>query len=271
MPTMPSLYIPHGGGPCFFMDWDPPDTWDRMAEYLRGVPEDIDSRPSAIIVISAHWEERVVTIQKNPAPSLLYDYYGFPDSTYALQYPAPGQPDLSDKVATLLERNGIGWQFDHERGFDHGVFIPLKVVFPDANIPIIQVSLKTGLNPQFHLNLGKALRPLRDDGVLILGSGMSYHNLPRMMSSMRGAQSDADPDSVLFDDWLTVALTTGDAHTREAALVNWEQAPGARGAHPREEHLIPLHVVVGAGGGEQGQRVLKDTVLGGAVSAFQFA
>ena len=129
----------------------------------------------------------------------------------------------------------------------------------------------TGLDPQFHLDLGKALRPLRDDGILILGSGMSYHNLPKMMSSVRGAPSDADPDSVRFDDWIADTLTTGDARTREVALINWQQAPGARGAHPREEHLIPLHVVVGAGGAESGQRMLRDTVLGGAVSAFQFA
>jgi len=270
MIKMPPLFIPHGGGPCFFMDWDPPDMWDKMADYLRGIPVDIKHAPRAIVVISAHWEEEIVSIQKNPNPTLLYDYYGFPDSTYQIRYPASGSPGLSERISQLLDDNQIEHAFDQNRGFDHGVFIPLKVAFPDASIPIVQISLRTDLDPRFHLQLGKALRPLGDEGVLILGSGMSFHNLPRMMSYMRSNGVEIDPDSVAFDNWLTDTLTNGDAHNREQLLVDWAKAPGARNAHPREEHLIPLHVVVGAAGPEAGRRMLEDTVLGAAVSAFQF-
>ena len=113
MNRLPTLFIPHGGGPCFFMDWDPPDTWDRMAEYLRRVPDDVGTRPKALVVISGHWEEKVVTVQNNPAPPLLYDYYGFPQSTYQISFPAPGAPDVSARVAELLEVAGIAWKYDH--------------------------------------------------------------------------------------------------------------------------------------------------------------
>lgn len=269
MSRMPTLFIPHGGGPCFFMEWDPPDTWDRMATYLRGVPADIGRRPEAIVLTSGHWEEKIVTIQSNPSPPLLFDYYGFPDSTYRIDYPAQGSPGLAERIAKLLARAGIASQFDTERGFDHGVFIPLKLVFPDADIPIVQVSLRADLDPAAHFALGEALQPLRDEDVLILGSGMSYHNMRTLMANIRGA-GDPTPDSASFDDWLTDVLTKPESGIRRTALVDWESAPAARIAHPREEHLLPLHVVAGAAGSDQGRRMLKDTVLGAVESAFQF-
>lgn len=269
MSRMPTLFIPHGGGPCFFMAWDPPDTWDRMAAYLRGVPADIGRRPEAIVLISGHWEEQTVTIQNNPAPPLLFDYQGFPDSTYRLEYPAPGSPGLADRISALLGQAGIASTYDTERGFDHGVFIPLKLAFPDADIPIVQVSLRTDLDPAAHFALGEALQPLRDEDVLILGSGMSYHNMRTLMANMRGG-SQAAPESQRFDDWLGDVLAGGAPEARREALVDWETAPAARIAHPREEHLLPLHVVAGAAGPDAGRRMLKDSVLGAVVSAFQF-
>jgi aromatic ring-opening dioxygenase catalytic subunit (LigB family) len=139
MSRLPTLFIPHGGGPCFFMNWDPPDTWHRMAEYLRRVPSDVGVRPRALVVISGHWEEKVVTIQNNPAPPLLYDYYGFPESTYQITFPAPGAPEIATRISELLKASGIECTYDHARGFDHGVFIPLKVAFPKADVPIVQV------------------------------------------------------------------------------------------------------------------------------------
>ena len=156
------------------MDWDPPDTWARMADYLRHVPEVAGSRPKALVVISGHWEEDVVTIQNNPAPPLLYDYYGFPPDTYQIKFPAPGAPEVSARMAELLGAAGIPWKYDHERGFDHGVFIPLKVAFPHADVPIVQVSLLASMDPAEHIKVGRALMPLRDENVLIVGSGMSY-------------------------------------------------------------------------------------------------
>lgn len=269
MSKMPTLFIPHGGGPCFFMDWDPPEAWDRMAEYLRAVPDQIGQKPEAIVLLSGHWEEDVVTIQNNPAPPLLYDYYGFPESTYQIPYPAPGSPNLAEQISALLTKAGIVWKYDRERGFDHGVFIPLKVAFPDADIPIVQVSLRTDLDAAAHLELGKALQPLRDKSVLIVGSGMTYHNMQVMMRNMQSGGGVA-PGAKIFDQWLTEAMTNPDYRERNKKLVDWARAPSARDAHPREEHFMPLHVVAGAAGSDIGKKMLEDTVLGAIESAFQF-
>jgi len=272
MSKLPTIFIPHGGGPCFFMDWNPPDTWDRMADYLRHVPEQVSSRPKALVVISGHWEEDVVTIQNNPKPTLLYDYYGFPPSTYQIKFPAPGAPEVSARVAELLGAAGIAWKYDHERGYDHGVFIPLKVAFPDADMPIVQVSLLASMNAAEHIRIGQALAPLRDEGILIVGSGMSYHNMRTLMGSMRGGANgrSADPGSQRFDDWLENTLTKVRPDERIAELSAWDKAPSARDAHPREEHLLPLHVVVGAAGDDPGKRTLKDVVMGAVESSFRF-
>jgi aromatic ring-opening dioxygenase catalytic subunit (LigB family) len=269
MSKLPTLFIPHGGGPCFFMDWDPPDTWDRMADYLRHVPEQVGARPKALVVISGHWEEDVVGIQNNPAPPLLYDYYGFPPSTYEIKFPAPGAPDIAARVAELLEAAGIVHKFDATRGFDHGVFIPLKVAFPKADLPIVQVSLLANMDPAAHIRIGQALAPLRDENVLIVGSGMSYHNMRTFMANRFGRNA-ADPRSQRFDDWLEEVLTKTEPAARVAALSTWSEAPSAREAHPREEHLLPLHVVVGAAGNDVGRRTLKDVVMGAVESSFQF-
>jgi len=251
------------------MAWDPPDTWDRMAEYLRGIQSDVGCKPEAIVMISGHWEEEIVTIQSNPFPPLLFDYYGFPDSTYQIEYPAPGSSELAERISTLLGQARITSRFDADRGFDHGVFIPLKLAFPQADIPIVQVSLRADLDPTAHIEVGKALQPLRDEGVLIIGSGMTYHNMQAMMKNMRGFDH-AIPASKLFDEWLTEVLTVLEPAERERSLVAWEKSPVARLAHPREEHLLPLHAVAGAAGSDKGRRVLNDTVLGAVESAFQF-
>ena len=272
MSRLPTLFLPHGGGPCFFMDWDPPDTWKRMAEYLRTVPGNVGSRPKALLVISGHWEEKVATIQNNPAPPLLYDYQGFPPSTYQIKFPAPGAPDVSARVGELLGTEGIPYNYDNARGFDHGVFVPLKVAFPNADVPIVQLSLLASMDPAEHIRIGQALAPLRDEGVLIVGSGMTYHNMRTLMASMRGGANGrgADPGSQRFDDWLEEVLTEKTPEARIAALSEWAKAPAARGAHPREEHLLPLHVAVGAAGTDPGRRTLKDVVMGAVESAFRF-
>jgi len=269
MSKMPTLFIPHGGGPCFFMEWDPPDAWDQMAAYLRHVSKDVCHRPEAIVLISGHWEEEIVTIQNNPSPPLLFDYYGFPESTYQLEYSAPGSPALAERIAALLTKADVAWRYDSERGFDHGTFIPMKLAFPGADIPIVQISLQVGLDPAEHLVIGKALEPLRDKGILILGSGMTYHNMNMMMRNMHGG-GVAVPESELFDDWLATVVTNCDPEARNQALIEWEQAPAARAAHPREEHFLPLHVVAGAAGSDTGKRMFRGTVLGAIESAYQF-
>lgn len=265
---LPTLYIPHGGGPCFFMDWTmgPPDTWEKMAAWLRQLAARIEShsgRPRAILVISAHWEEKEVAVQKQEHPPLLYDYYGFPPHTYQLKYDAPGAPALAQQVVELLETAGIAAHADTARGLDHGVFIPFKLIYPDADIPVFQVSLKAGLDPAAHLAIGRALAPLRWQGVLIVGSGMSYHNMRGLFENSGAA------DSRKFDAWLTETVELPDAAARNRRLEQWSQAPAARAAHPREEHLLPLMVAAGAAE-EPGHRIFTDHVMGAQVSAYWF-
>ncbi|MBC7541551.1 MAG: dioxygenase [Candidatus Sericytochromatia bacterium] len=262
---MPTFYIPHGGGPCFFMEWQmgPPDTWDHMATWLRGLDATLPAKPKALLVVSAHWEAPVVSVMTAAAPPLLYDYSGFPPHTYALTWPAPGSPALADRVLALLAKAGIQTRTDAQRGFDHGVFIPLKVTYPDAQVSTVQVSLLKGLDPGAHLALGRALAPLRDEGVLIIGSGMSYHN-------MRGfGTAGALRDSARFGDWLADTVSQESA-ARAAALADWSSAPGGRESHPREEHLLPLMVAAGAAGADRGQEVFRDEVMGSVVSAIRF-
>jgi aromatic ring-opening dioxygenase catalytic subunit (LigB family) len=262
----PTLFIPHGGGPCFFMDWTmgPSDTWNRMGNWLKGLGATLGFRPSAILVISAHWEEAEFTVTSGANPPLIYDYFGFPEHTYRLTYPAAGLPVLADEVRRLLTAAGIANRADPVRGFDHGVFIPFKLIYPDADIPIVQLSLKVGLDPAAHLAAGRALMALRDQGVLIVGSGMSFHN---MADFMRGLPPVAAED---FDQWLTQAATDPDPAARDQALGRWAVVPSGRRAHPREEHLIPLLIAAGAAGRDRGERIFSDVVMGARVSAYEF-
>lgn len=263
--TLPTLFVPHGAGPCFFMDWTPANTWSKMANWLRSVPELIGSQPKALLLISGHWEAPRFTVNAQAAPPLLYDYSGFPPHTYDLEYAAAGSPELASRVRVLLDAAGIDNEEEYARGLDHGVFIPMKVAFPDADVPIVQLSLKSGLSPAEHLALGQALAPLRQESVLIVGSGMSFHNMRRF----RFDDTDVDPDSVHFDQWLSETVSLP-ARTREQRLIEWAAAPGGRASHPREEHLLPLYVVAGAAGDDNGQQVFQDRVIGSMQSAFMF-
>jgi aromatic ring-opening dioxygenase catalytic subunit (LigB family) len=257
----PALFIPHGGGPCFFLD-DPSDTWTNMAAFLRSLPSILSAPPKAILLVSGHWETTGFAFTGNSHPSLIYDYSGFPPETYQLRYAVPGAPEVALRAAQLLHGAGLIAVVDNQRGLDHGVFVPLKVAFPDAEIPVVEMSVERSLDPRLHLAAGRALAPLRDEGVLIIGSGMSFHN-------MRGY---GDPrftaPSTAFDVWLTGAVTS-DARTRAKQLTDWEQAPAARQSHPREEHLIPLMVAAGAAAGS-GQQIYSELVMKTAISGFRF-
>jgi aromatic ring-opening dioxygenase catalytic subunit (LigB family) len=263
--SLPTLYIPHGGGPCFFMEWTmgPADTWRKLAGWLAALGDSITPAPKAVVVISGHWEEEHFTVTSHPHPPLVYDYYGFPEHTYKIEYGAPGSPALAQRIQELLRSAGLPTRLDPERGFDHGVFIPFKLIYPGADIPIVQVSLKTGLDPATHLVAGVALETLRKEEILIVGSGMSYHNL-------REFGSGFNPVSDKFDRWLTEAVCAPDATSRSEALRQWGLAPGARNAHPRSEHLLPLMVAAGAGGADLGTKVFTDHIMGTVVSGFQF-
>lgn len=212
-----------------------------MVSFLKGVHASL-ADPAAILVVSAHWEEDVPTVTSGARPKLVYDYYGFPPESYEIEYPAPGKPELAGRVARVLASAGIECREDDARGFDHGLFVPLKLMYPDAGIPCVQLSLARGLDPRMHLNVGAALRELVEDGVLVLGSGFSFHNLRELL----GARGGADERNDAFQDWLVETCTGGlDDEERDRRLVDWKDAPNARYCHPREEHLIPLHVCAG--------------------------
>jgi aromatic ring-opening dioxygenase catalytic subunit (LigB family) len=258
------VYLPHGGGPWPFVDlgWDIDDA-KTLATYLENVRALPPAPPKALLVISAHWEERVPTVMTSPRPPMLYDYYGFPAASYEIQWPAPGEPQLAARVQELLGKAGFPTATDSTRGFDHGTFVPLKLTYPDAHIPTIQLSLKAGLDPEEHLAIGRALAPLRDEGVFIIGSGMTFHNL-RQFRDPRSR-----PVAETFDAWLREAATR-DAAERDRALASWSTAPAAREAHPREEHLIPLMVIAGAAGEDRGTVAYNGTFAGLRLSAYQY-
>ncbi|MGQ0836115.1 MAG: DODA-type extradiol aromatic ring-opening family dioxygenase [Gammaproteobacteria bacterium] len=251
------------------MDWNPAGTWDRMEAWLRGVVNLVGAKPRAIVIVTGHWEAHAFTVNAQRSPGLLYDYSGFPEHTYRLTWAAPGSPELAARVRRLLANAGFQTGEDHNRGLDHGVFIPMKLAFPDADVPVVQLSLRAGLDPAEHLAAGSALEPLRHEGVLIIGSGMSFHNMNRLMRNLHSGGTDIDPDSQRFDAWLAEAVALPRAQ-REQRLVDWADAPGGRASHPREEHLLPLHVVAGAAGEDSGERVFQDQVLGSVQSAFRF-
>jgi aromatic ring-opening dioxygenase catalytic subunit (LigB family) len=233
-----------------------------LASYLRGLSDLPASPPRALLVISAHWEEERPTVMNGPKPPLLFDYYGFPAESYQLTWPAPGEPALAARVQELLEHAGIPSAANAERGFDHGTFVPLKLAYPNAELPTVQLSLKAGLDPREHLAIGRALAPLRDEGVFIIGSGMTYHN-------MRGFGPEWRPAAAAFDAWLRDALTQAPG-LRDQRLADWQVAPSARAAHPREEHLLPLMVAAGAAGSDRGRVAYRGTFFGLDLSAYAF-
>jgi len=261
---MPVVFLPHGGGPWPFVDlpFGSRAELDALADYLRSIPEVPPTPPKALLVVSAHWEERQPTVMTSPHPPMLYDYYGFPPASYQITWPAPGEPALAARVRALLEGAGFQTAADDARGFDHGTFVPLKLAYPAADVPVVQLSLKRGLDPAEHLAMGRALAPLRDEGVFVVGSGMTYHDL-------RNFAPSAKPISETFDAWLreTVALA---APERDRRLAAWSTAPAARRAHPREEHLLPLMVVAGAAGDDVGSTPFNGTILDLRISAHHF-
>lgn len=235
--SMPVLFVPHGGGPMPLLN---DVNHQQLRAFLTSVTAQIPT-PKAILLITAHWEEPVVTLSSSPEPGMLYDYYGFPAEAYQFIYSAPGEPALAKQIAAMLGEQGITARLDSERAFDHGTFVPLKLMYPQANIPVVQMSLVQHFDPKTHIAIGEALAPLREQGILIVGSGMSFHNMHAFFSKdPRVLHRNAE-----FDHWLTDSLT-GDGVDTMTRLIQWQSAPAARFSHPREEHLLPLHVCFGA-------------------------
>lgn len=263
MSKMPTYFLSHGGGPWPWLTGPMRDAMAPLERSLKALPGEIGERPKAILMISGHWEAPAFTAQTNPKPPMIYDYGGFPEHTYRIQYPAPGSPALAARVGELLTAAGIPVREDAKRGYDHGMYAPLAPAWPDADVPVVQLSVKHGYDPDEHLAVGRALAPLRDEGILILGSGLSYHNLGLM-----GPQA-AKP-SRAFDDWLSAALLDATPADRVERLRRWDRAPSARVAHPAEDHLIPLMVVVGAAEDETATRTYHQKDFFGSVTASSF-
>jgi len=258
----PTIFVSHGGGPWPWID-DMRAQFTRTAQWFEGLPKRLPARPRAILSVSAHWETDRFTVSTAPKPPMVYDYSGFPAHTYQIHYDAPGSPELAAQVRKLLADAGLPNGEDAERGFDHGTFVPVALMYPEADIPVVSLSLKSNLDPTEHLALGAALAPLRDEGVLILGSGLTYHNL-RQFGPAGG------PASEQFEDWLRDAVTQADPKARNERLIDWRSAPAARLSHPREDHLIPLMVNAGAAGADRGQLAFADTVWGVRMASYRF-
>lgn len=235
-----ALFISHGGGPLPLLG--DPDHSDMVA-CLQGIAAKIP-RPDAILLVSAHWEEQLPTLTVLNNPALIYDYYGFPPEAYEIHYPCAGEPSLARDIYLKLGKAGIDARLDETRGFDHGVFVPLKIMYPDADIPCVQLSLVNSLDPAFHIKIGNALQHLASQNVLVIGSGFSFHNLKAFFSP---GNTESLQLNESFEQWLqTITTATSLAeHRRQELLINWADAPGARFCHPREEHLLPLHVCYG--------------------------
>jgi aromatic ring-opening dioxygenase catalytic subunit (LigB family) len=260
---LPTYFASHGGGPWPWIKDQLPGDWLPLERSLQSIPVELGRAPKAILVISGHWEEPEFTVQTSPSPPMLYDYGGFPPETYEIEYPAPGSPEVAQRVGALLDAAAIPVRFDAERGFDHGVFAPLFVMYPHAEVPILQLSLKHGYDPDAHLAVGRALSALRDEDVLVFASGFSYHNLANFGPSGAAASRS-------FDAWLTHATVAVPPHERLELLRHWDKAPSARAAHPAEDHLAPLFVALGAAEDEPGVRFYHQEDFWGSLTSSSY-
>lgn len=257
----PALFVSHGGGPWPYIE-EMKKAYAKTAKEFAQIPAILPQKPKAVLVISGHWEEENFTVSAAKQPPMVFDYSGFPEHTYKISYPAVGSPDLAAKIQGLLSARGIKCDIDSSRGFDHGTFVPLHLMFPNADVPVVSMSMKSNYDPEEHIKLGEALRSLRDEGVLIIGSGLNYHN-------MRGFNTPAGgPVSEAFEAWLNDTISMP-SEVRSARLIDWELAPAARLAHPREDHLMPLMVVSGAGQ-NGGRRLFADHVMGVVMASYIF-
>jgi len=260
---LPTYYLSHGGGPWPYMDGPFRANFVQLEASLQAIPRELGRKPRAVLMISGHWEDARFSVMAAERPPMVYDYGGFPPHTYHIKYPAPGDPVLAQRVRDLLEAAGLPSGLDGERGFDHGAFTTMFPMYPEADVPLVQLSMLHGYDPALHLALGRALAPLRDEGVLIVGSGLSYHNLRAFGPGARTASGQ-------FDAWLQDTLLGAAPAERSERLLHWSAAPAARQAHPREDHLIPLMVAVGAAEGEAGTCIYHEQAFMGGVTASSF-
>lgn len=261
---LPTFFLSHGGGPWPYMDGPFREHFKVLETSLRGLIDTLPTTPRAVLVVSGHWEAQDFTVSSAAEPGMLYDYGGFPPHTYRVKYAAPGAPTLAARVSGLLTEGGMVCRLDPDRGFDHGTFSLMEPIRPQADIPVVQLSLQSSLDPARHIEMGRLLTPLRREGVLILGSGLSYHNLG-LMDERSAAPSGR------FDAWLQDTLVAHSGAYRLGRLSAWTHAPSARVAHPREDHLLPLMVAVGAAESEPGHCIYHEAELFGSMTASSFS
>jgi 4,5-DOPA dioxygenase extradiol len=257
----PAIFVNHGGGPLPLMGKQ-----DHLANHMRSAVDLLPSKPKAIVVLSAHWEANPIQISnymaQNPVP-LLYDYGGFPSETYQYQYPAVGNAELSHRIQGLLEKAGIPSKLESSRGFDHGVFVPLMLMYPKADIPVVAVSLSSSLDAATNMAIGRALAPLREnEEVLLLGSGYTFHNMSAIFHpTNQSRQASQDFNSWLEETLVSSSMTPSERYEK---LLNWSKAPGARICHPREEHLLPLFMLASSNNCEQAQVIYSNENIVGS-------
>lgn len=263
---LPTYFLSHGGGPWPWMKDFRPGVYDQLEASLHDVRREVGRAPRAVLMISGHWEERSFMLSSAARPPMVFDYQGFPAHTYRIRYDAPGAPALAQTIQAMLTKGGVVAGLDPQRGFDHGTFTLMHTMYPEAEMPLVQLSLRADLDPAAHIQAGKLLAPLRDEGVLIVGSGFSFHDTRGIINGAGAASSAA------FDRWLNETLVESSADERERGLLHWSQAPAARAAHPREDHLIPLMVAAGAAGNDAGTRIYhqRDFMGGITVSSYRF-
>lgn len=235
--ALPSVFVSHGA-PTLVTDRVP------TRDFLLGLGKKLP-RPRAVLCVSAHWDTEAPRLTAGATPHTMYDFYGFPDELYSMTYPAPGAQDVAARTAELLKPAGLSAGLDATRGYDHGAWVPLKLMYPEADLPLAQLSIQSHLSARHHLELGRALAPLRDEGVLILASGNATHNLRDVFSHDIAAAPA--PYAEAFANWLDERILAGD----EDALADYlRQGPEARRNHPTADHYLPLLVALGAGGGK---------------------
>ncbi|WP_375781086.1 DODA-type extradiol aromatic ring-opening family dioxygenase [Bradyrhizobium sp. ma5] len=239
--------------------------FDKLEASLQSIRREWSDAVRAVLVISGHWETADFVVSSGASPGMVFDYYGFPEHLYHIKYDAPGSPELAMRVHAMLHAGGFACESDAERGYDHGTFSLMKPVYPNGEMPIVQLSVKQDFDPHAHLSVGRLLAPLRDEGVVIIGSGSSFHNL-----GLRGPAA-IEPSRV-FDDWLQESLLRTSATERHQRVAMWTLAPNARLAHPREDHLIPLMVALGAAEEEPATLIYHqpDFLGSWALSSFRF-
>lgn len=265
MNRLPVYFVSHGGGPWPWMKSQTGSLYNQLEASLHGIADELKPVPKAVLMISGHWEESVFSISSAAQPRMIYDYSGFPPETYEIEYPAPGMPHLAEQVGDLLSDNGIDVALDPQRGYDHGTFTVMAPMYPQAEVPVVQVSLRTDYDPEAHLQVGHALASLRSEDVAIIGSGLSYHNLQQFRSGGQKASSE-------FDAWLQSILIDTDPHHRWDQLVEWTRAPSARQAHPEPDHLLPLMVATGAAQSDRAKCIYHEDAFFNniTVSSFRF-